>query len=40
MDVWSSDEGGKSAKVGGDVGVFELLDGGHGESVVVRKMAR
>jgi hypothetical protein len=29
MDVRSSDEGCESAKVGGNVGVFELLDGGH-----------
>ena len=31
MDVWSSDEGCKSAEVGGDVGIFELLDGGHND---------
>ena len=37
MDVWSSNEGGESAEVGGNIGVFELLDGGHGESVVVNE---
>mgnify|MGYP006206789645 CR=1 FL=1 len=34
VDIWSSNEGGKCAKVGGDVGVFQFLDGGHVNAVV------
>jgi hypothetical protein len=35
VDVGSANEGGQGAKVGGDVSVFEFLDGGHGEVGVV-----
>ena len=37
MGIWSSNEGGKCAEVCGHVGIFEFLDGDHGESVVVVK---
>ena len=37
MDIWSSEEGGKCAEVRDHVGIFEFLDGGHGESMVVAK---
>jgi hypothetical protein len=35
VDVRTADEGGQGAKVGGDVGVFEFLYGGHGVEGVV-----
>ena len=31
MDIGASDEGCESAKVGGDIRVFELLDSGHND---------
>ena len=40
VDIWSSNEGGKCAKVGSDVGVFQFLDGGHVEVVVVAEGVR
>ena len=40
MDIRSSDEGGKSTEVRGDVGIRECLDSSHGQEVVVAEGVR
>ena len=34
MDIGSSNKGGEGSKVGGNVGVFQFLDGGHVNAAV------
>ena len=40
VDIRSSDVGGKSTEVRGDVGILEFLDGSHGQEVVVAEGVR